>query len=126
MGGLKTASSASVGVCPDASAFNSVLCKEESNALHHDLLLGKMRNSMSGQTEKISEVAPGIFRIVVQIPIPGVGFMNSYVIVDGDRNLIVDPGMAHPECYEQMEKSIENLGVDLGRTDFGFVLERRR
>ena len=73
---------------------------------------------MSGQAENISEVAPGIFRIVVQIPIPEVGSMNSYVIVDGDRNLIIDPGMAHPSCYEIMEKAIEDLGLDLGRTDF--------
>jgi glyoxylase-like metal-dependent hydrolase (beta-lactamase superfamily II) len=73
---------------------------------------------MSGQAERISEVAPGIFRIVVQIPIPEVGSMNSYVIVDPDRNLIVDPGMAHPDCYEIVEKAIEDLGLDLGRTDF--------
>jgi glyoxylase-like metal-dependent hydrolase (beta-lactamase superfamily II) len=73
---------------------------------------------MSGQAERISEVVPGIFRIVVQIPIPDVGSMNSYVIIDPDRNLIVDPGMAHPDCYEIMEKAIQNLGLDLGRTDF--------
>jgi glyoxylase-like metal-dependent hydrolase (beta-lactamase superfamily II) len=73
---------------------------------------------MSGQTESISEVAPGIFRIVVQLPIPEVGSMNSYVIVDGDRNLIVDPGMAHPVCYAIMEKAIKELGLDLECTDF--------
>ena len=44
--------------------------------------------------------------------------MNSYVIVDSDRNLLIDPGMAHPTCYKQMEKAIEDIGVDLGRTDF--------
>jgi glyoxylase-like metal-dependent hydrolase (beta-lactamase superfamily II) len=73
---------------------------------------------MSHQAERISEVAVGIFRIAFQIPIPEVGSMNSYVIVDSNRSLIVDPGMAHPTCYEQMEKSIEDLGLDLGRTDF--------
>lgn len=81
-----------------------------------------MNNSMSGQSksgaERISEVVPGILRIIVQIPIPEVGSMNSYVIVDGDRNLIVDPGMAHPVCYEKMEKAIGDLGLDLERTDF--------
>jgi glyoxylase-like metal-dependent hydrolase (beta-lactamase superfamily II) len=77
-----------------------------------------MRNFMTGQSERISEVASGIFRIVVPIPIPEVGSMNSYVIIDGDRNLIVDPGMAHPSCYEIMEKAIEDLGLDMGRTDF--------
>jgi glyoxylase-like metal-dependent hydrolase (beta-lactamase superfamily II) len=73
---------------------------------------------MSHQAERISEVAAGIFRIAVQIPIPEVGSMNSYVIVESNRSLIIDPGMAHPTCYEQMEKSIEDLGLDLGRTDF--------
>jgi glyoxylase-like metal-dependent hydrolase (beta-lactamase superfamily II) len=73
---------------------------------------------MSDQTEVISEVAPGIFRIVVQLPIPEVGSVNSYIIVDSNRNLIVDPGMAHPVCYEIMEKAIEDLGLDLERTDF--------
>jgi glyoxylase-like metal-dependent hydrolase (beta-lactamase superfamily II) len=73
---------------------------------------------MTGQAERISEVASGIFRIVVQIPIPEVGSMNSYVIIDGDRNLIIDPGMAHPSCYEIMEKAITELGLDLGCTDF--------
>jgi glyoxylase-like metal-dependent hydrolase (beta-lactamase superfamily II) len=73
---------------------------------------------MSGQAEWISEVAPGIFRIVIQLPISEVGSMNSYLIVDRDRNLIVDPGMARPSCYKIMEKAIEDLGLDLGRTDF--------
>ncbi|MBN1568705.1 MAG: MBL fold metallo-hydrolase [Acidobacteria bacterium] len=73
---------------------------------------------MPGSAERISEVAPGIFRIVVQLPIPEVGSVNSYVIVDGDRNLIIDPGMAHPDCYEIMEKAVVDLGLDLERTDF--------
>ena len=75
------------------------------------------RGSMSGRVEWIREVAPGIFRIVVPLPIPEVGSMNSYVIVDKDRNLLVDPGMAHPSCYEIMGKAIESLGLDLGCTD---------
>ena len=66
----------------------------------------------------ISEVAPGIFRIVIPLPIPDVGSMNSYVIANGDRSLLVDQGMAHPVCCEIMEKAIRDLGVDLRRTDF--------
>jgi glyoxylase-like metal-dependent hydrolase (beta-lactamase superfamily II) len=73
---------------------------------------------MTCQAQRISEVAPGFFRIVVPLPIPEIETMNSYVIVDGDRNLIVDPGMAYPSSCETMEKSIEDLGLDLGRTDF--------
>jgi len=118
MRGSKTVPSACVSVCPDTLVFHSALCKVALKALHYDLFFSRMRDYMSDQIERISEVVPGIFRIIVQIPIPEVGSMNSYVIVRGDRNLMVDPGMAHPECYEQLEKSIEDLGLDLGRTDF--------
>lgn len=68
--------------------------------------------------DRISEVAPGIFRIVVPLPFAEVRSMNAYVIVDGSRNLIVDPGMAHSACYEVMEQAIGDLRLDLGRTDF--------
>jgi glyoxylase-like metal-dependent hydrolase (beta-lactamase superfamily II) len=75
---------------------------------------------MSGQAnlERISEVASGIFRILIPLPIPDVGSMNSYVIVSGDRNLIIDPGMDYPACCEIMEQVLDKLKLDLGRTDF--------
>jgi glyoxylase-like metal-dependent hydrolase (beta-lactamase superfamily II) len=44
--------------------------------------------------------------------------MNSYVIVDEDRHLMVDPGMAHPASNEAMDKAIGDLGLDMERTDF--------
>jgi glyoxylase-like metal-dependent hydrolase (beta-lactamase superfamily II) len=77
-----------------------------------------MKVLMSVHKEVISEVASGIFRILIKLPIPEVGSMNSYVIVDEDRNLIVDPGMDHPVCYKILEEAIEDLGLDLERTDF--------
>jgi glyoxylase-like metal-dependent hydrolase (beta-lactamase superfamily II) len=81
-----------------------------------------MENFMSGRikriAERISEIAPGILRIVIPLPIPDVGSMNSYVVVDGDRPLMVDPGMAHPAGIEAMEKAIGDLGLDMERTDF--------
>jgi glyoxylase-like metal-dependent hydrolase (beta-lactamase superfamily II) len=79
--------------------------------------IGRVWMSDQAIAEKISEVAPGIFRVVLPLPIPDVGSMNSYVIVNGDRNLIVDPGMEHAACYGSMEKAIQALGVDLNRTD---------
>lgn len=86
---------------------------------------GKQRVSMSGRSgqavgiaEAITEVAPGIFRIIIPVPIPEVGSMNSYAVVEGERTLIIDPGMSHPGCYEAMANAIGVLGIDLRRTDF--------
>jgi glyoxylase-like metal-dependent hydrolase (beta-lactamase superfamily II) len=79
-----------------------------------------MRDFMPGPViaGRVSEIVPAIFRIVVPLPIPDVGSMNAYVIVDADRNLIIDPGMAHPTGCEVIENAIAELGVDLERTDF--------
>jgi glyoxylase-like metal-dependent hydrolase (beta-lactamase superfamily II) len=68
--------------------------------------------------EKIAEVAPNIFRVIVRLPIPDVKSMNAYVIVDAGRNLMVDSGMAHPVSCEDMESAVRHLGLDLDRTDF--------
>ncbi|MEJ2111199.1 MAG: MBL fold metallo-hydrolase [Acidobacteriota bacterium] len=73
---------------------------------------------MSVQENIVTEIAPGIFRIPMRLPIPEVGSMNSYVLVDAGRHLIVDPGMAHPECCGIMEKAIEDLGLDPACIDF--------
>jgi glyoxylase-like metal-dependent hydrolase (beta-lactamase superfamily II) len=81
-----------------------------------------MENFMSGQfkriTERICEIAPGLFRIVIPLPIPEVASLNSYVIVGEGRHLMVDPGMDHPDSCKAMEKAIGDLGLDMERTDF--------
>jgi glyoxylase-like metal-dependent hydrolase (beta-lactamase superfamily II) len=43
--------------------------------------------------------------------------MNSYVIQGKDRNLIVDTGMNRVECREVIDREIEEIGLDLPKTD---------
>ncbi len=66
----------------------------------------------------IEEVFPSIFRM--EIPLPGnpLKAINSYVIKDGDRNLMIDTGMNRPECLSAMQSSLRELAIDLNRTDF--------
>jgi glyoxylase-like metal-dependent hydrolase (beta-lactamase superfamily II) len=66
----------------------------------------------------IEKISPNIFKIVVPLPMEAVSSMNSYVIIDPDRNLIVDPGMAHTLCHDAMKAAVKELGLDLRRTDF--------
>ena len=40
------------------------------------------------------------------------------MITDPDRNLIVDCGMAHMQCFEVMQSAANELGLDLEKTDF--------
>jgi glyoxylase-like metal-dependent hydrolase (beta-lactamase superfamily II) len=64
------------------------------------------------------EVSPDIYRIQVPLPRNPLRAVNSYVIRGADRCLVVDTGMNRPECIEVMRASLEELAIDLGRTDF--------
>ena len=64
------------------------------------------------------ELFPNLYRI--EIPLPGspLGWVNSYVVKDPDRNLIIDTGLNRRECLEAMLAGLDEIGVDLKRTDF--------
>jgi len=66
----------------------------------------------------IEEVWPNIFRMEIPLPANPLKAINSYVIRGGDRFLIVDTGMNRKECWEAMQSSLQELGVDLQQTDF--------
>ncbi|MDY6933258.1 MAG: MBL fold metallo-hydrolase [Spirochaetota bacterium] len=64
------------------------------------------------------EILPSIYRIEIPLPKNPLKALNSYVIKDNDRNLIIDTGMNREECMRVMESSLREIGVDLKDTDF--------
>ncbi len=66
----------------------------------------------------IEEIRPGLHRVVVPLPGNPLKEINSYVLTSSDRNLIIDTGMKRPECQEVLEAGLDEIGVDLERTDF--------
>jgi glyoxylase-like metal-dependent hydrolase (beta-lactamase superfamily II) len=64
------------------------------------------------------EILPGLYRVVVPLPGSPLKELNSYVLTARDRNLVVDTGMNRPECLEALEQGLDEIGVDLERTDF--------
>jgi glyoxylase-like metal-dependent hydrolase (beta-lactamase superfamily II) len=66
----------------------------------------------------IETILPNLYRM--EIPLPGspLKSVNSYLIKDPGRNLIVDTGLNREECRTAITRSLEELDVDLGRTDF--------
>ena len=66
----------------------------------------------------IEEIRPGLHRVVVPLPGNPLKEINSYVLTSRDRNLIIDTGMKRPECQEVLEAGLDELGIDLERTDF--------
>lgn len=66
----------------------------------------------------IEEISANLYKI--EIPLPGspLKALNSYVIKNTERNLIVDTGWNQEECMHAMQAGLRELGVDAGRTDF--------
>jgi glyoxylase-like metal-dependent hydrolase (beta-lactamase superfamily II) len=66
----------------------------------------------------IEEIASDFYRIEIPLPDTMLKFVNSYVIKDSERNLIIDTGMYNDECFEAMQTALKKLDVDLAKTDF--------
>ena len=66
----------------------------------------------------VEEILPRLHRVVVPLPDNPLREINSYVLTSNDRNLIIDTGMNRPECREVLEAGLDEIGLDLERTDF--------
>jgi len=66
----------------------------------------------------IEEILPRLHRVVVPLTGNPLREINSYVLSSNDRNLIIDTGMNRPDCREVLEAGLDEIGVDLERTDF--------
>ena len=66
----------------------------------------------------IEEIMPDLFRIEIPLPDSPLKYLNSYVVKSDDRSMIVDTGLNRDECLNAMHSGLEELGVDLAKTDF--------
>jgi glyoxylase-like metal-dependent hydrolase (beta-lactamase superfamily II) len=63
------------------------------------------------------EIVPNLFRIKIPLPESPLKYLNSYVIRNSQKNLIIDTGLNRKECLEAMQNGLQELGVDLKQTD---------
>lgn len=66
----------------------------------------------------IEEIRSGFYRIKIPLPDSPLKYLNSYVIRSGKRNLIVDTGLNHKECLQAMNAGLNQLNIELAKTDF--------
>jgi glyoxylase-like metal-dependent hydrolase (beta-lactamase superfamily II) len=66
----------------------------------------------------VEEILPNLFRIEIPLPRNPLKSLNSFVIRAPQRNLIIDTGMNRKECLGAMQAGLQELGVDLEKTDF--------
>lgn len=63
------------------------------------------------------EILPNLFRIKIPLPKSPLKYLNSYVIRDSQKNLIIDTGLNRKECLEAMLNGLQRLGVDLKQSN---------
>ncbi|MCL6478441.1 MAG: MBL fold metallo-hydrolase [Peptococcaceae bacterium] len=66
----------------------------------------------------LEKILPNLYRLEIPLPNNPLKAVNSYVIKAPGRNLIIDTGMNREECLSAMRSGLEQLGVDLKKTDF--------
>ena len=66
----------------------------------------------------IEEIASDFYRIEIPLPDTLLKFVNSYLIRDSERNLIIDTGMYNDECLNAMQAALKKLDINLKKTDF--------
>lgn len=66
----------------------------------------------------IEQIRPDLFRAEIPLPRNPLKATNSYIIIGKDRNLIIDTGMSREECKTALLSALDQLAVDLEKTDF--------
>ena len=66
----------------------------------------------------VKTLANNIF--CIKIPLPGTPLksLNSVVFKGKDRNLVIDTGLNHDECFNAIKAGLIELDIDLNHTDF--------
>jgi glyoxylase-like metal-dependent hydrolase (beta-lactamase superfamily II) len=63
------------------------------------------------------EILPNLFRLKIPLPDSPLKYLNSYVIRDDKRSLIIDTGLNRPECLEAMMNGLHKIGIDLKKSN---------
>jgi glyoxylase-like metal-dependent hydrolase (beta-lactamase superfamily II) len=66
----------------------------------------------------IEEIVPNMYRTEIPLPRSPLKWLNSYIVKGGDRVLIIDTGYNREECLNAMNASLQQLCVDVNKTDF--------
>ena len=66
----------------------------------------------------IEEILANLYKIEIPLPQNPLKSLNSYVIKNSGRNLIIDTGWNQEECKNAMESGLRELGVNINKTDF--------
>jgi len=66
----------------------------------------------------VEEILANLYKLEIPLPKSPLRALNSYVIKNTERNLIIDTGWNQEECMYAMQTGLRELGIDIRKTDF--------
>lgn len=60
---------------------------------------------------------PDIYVIYIPLPNNPLKNLNCYVVKTPDKNLIIDTGFNLPECFKALREGLDELGINIEKTD---------
>ena len=69
-----------------------------------------LRQESEPASDEITEVAPGIVRMQLPIPLPGLKHVNCYAMEDERGWTVVDPGLPGPLAFRALRRRIHQAG----------------
>lgn len=67
---------------------------------------------------KIDEIARDLYKISIPLPMTSLKSVNSYVVKDHERNMVIDTGIYNDDCFDAMQRAFQELDIDMKNTDF--------
>ena len=72
-------------------------------------------------SEAVTEVAPGVLRLMLPIDMPGLGHVNCYALEDERGFALVDPGLPGDVSWRALMDRLATAGIPLGRVHTAVV-----
>ena len=79
-------------------------------SLRGEYVPGMPRRRELGRGER---VIPGLWRLRLPLPLPGVPHCNAWAIAAGDGVVLVDTGMHEPDSMAELERALAQVGLRL-------------
>jgi glyoxylase-like metal-dependent hydrolase (beta-lactamase superfamily II) len=75
--------------------------------------MAAMSRQRSAQLARTDRILPGVWRLRLPLPWPGVPHVNAFAVAHGDGIVLFDTGMATPDGLRQLELALAQAGFGL-------------
>ncbi|MFQ5557192.1 MAG: MBL fold metallo-hydrolase [Acidimicrobiales bacterium] len=72
-------------------------------------------------SDEVTEVAPGVLRLMLPIQLPGLGHVNCYAIEDSRGFSLIDPGLPGDEPWRALRERLRTAAIPLRRVHTSVV-----